>query len=217
MTENLARETANQIVDKIVSTEPIKLENAYDLLARNLYKEAYPGEPVSHAGNKFVAEVFTDINGQYTNAKSVPENLAMAWASKQAGHELPATGFNQDDLQKVLSSTDANVTTLDKYMAGVLNDNYSQLQKDSEIAAGDRIIRAHFCEERHKIADDYRKQSGIPAGTPLGGILSESNCTDKEEPGDRVRNAGVIREIPITDIEDRLKNLDAAAPTRLWF
>jgi hypothetical protein len=218
MVENLAQQTANQIVDKIASTDQDKTEAAFGLLAANLHKEAYPGEPSSQAGAHFVAEVFSDINAQYTNGKTVPSGLALAWAKNQTGHELPATGFSRSDLESVKTSSDPSVNVLDKYMAGVLLNDYSALQDASEKAAINRLIANHECSDEKKIIADYRVKSGIPVGGEVPPYFAHmENCNDKEAPGDRTLAAGVVRQISVDEVQDKLKMLDAANPTYLWF
>jgi hypothetical protein len=217
MVENMAQDTADKIVDKIVSADPNKTENAFAVLANKLYTDVYNSDPSNKAAAQFVNEVFKDINAQYTNGKSVPEELAFAWANEQTGHELPATGFRVSDLQSIQASKDGHVTELDKYMAGILLDNYGTLQTDAQHDATNRMMVEHECKETTKILDGYRKETGLAPDAPLPSILAADVCHDKAEPGDPDKAAGVIREITPTEMQTKLKDLDASRPKKLWF
>lgn len=218
MVENLAQQTANQIVDKFVSSDANKVESAYSIFADKLYTDVYKTDPSPQAATKFLDDVFADVNAQYTGGKALPHDLALAWANQQLGHELPAAGFDKDDLDNIRTSTASSVTALDKFMAGVLENDYAQLQKDSMDTAITRVEQAHYCGQVKQIADQSRADLKLPPDAPVPGIPSfELTCNATPDPGDLKRAAGVVRVVSTVDLQASLKDLDAKQPMKFWW
>jgi hypothetical protein len=201
--DNSAQDTANKIVDSIVSNNPNRVEDSLALLSNKLHEDGYSADTSSKGQDKFIADVFSDVNAQYMYGKSLPSDLSFAWANQQLGHELPKDGFNRDDLKAVQASTDASVTTLDKFMAGQLVSHFDELQEQARSNALGRYFAADECKGYKKIVAENPDN---PYTKNLG------NCDDKFDPADTPRMQGVIRQILPADVQTRLNFLDGRKP-----
>jgi hypothetical protein len=195
--ENAARQTANTIVDTLVSNNHNKVEDSFVTLSNKLYTDVWSSEPTNAGRTKFIQDVFDDINEQYLDGKTVPGALSLAWANQELGHELPKEGFNKEDLQAIENSADPKVTVLDKFFANVLIQNYGDLQVQAKNGAINRYYAADFCKDEKKINADFPTVPHPPL-----------NCKDTPDPADAPRFDGVIRTILPIDLQSQINSID---------
>jgi hypothetical protein len=195
--DNAARQTANKIVDTLVSNNQNKVEDAFVTLSNKLYTDVWSAEPTDQGRTNFIKDVFQNINEQYLDGKTAPAELSLVWANQQLGHELPKEGFNKEDLQAVENSNDPKVTVLDKFFANELVKDYDDLQVQAKNGAINRYYSADYCKS---IKETYAKYPDVPHAPIV--------CTDTVDPADMPRFNGVIRTILPLDLQTRINAID---------
>jgi hypothetical protein len=195
--DNAARQTANKIVDTLVSHDQNKVETAFTTLSNKLYTDVWASESTNQGRTKFIQDVFDDVNEQYLSGKTVPATLSLAWANQEIGHKLPKEGFDKEDLTAIENSNDPKITVLDKFFANEMINDYDDLQKQAQTGAINRYYAADLCKDYEKINAEFPTVPHAPL-----------TCKDTTDPADAPRMDGVIRSILPIDLQTHINSID---------